>query len=180
MHQLSTCSPPSDSDQGQPAYLCQSAFLLFSLYFLFPQQLDSGEESMWTPEGITFSAEHQIRKQELGWHKLLCCNKCDLTYVIKVSWIQTIGSSSRLQSAVFIIRNISCSPLPSSYSGVGLRVTGNLRLKHSSHSAWSLPCFCVLFYNLSSRFTLWSTTLIYQWYAGQRLTLRFPLCSLFL
>lgn len=148
MHQLSTHSPPSDFDQRQPAYLCQSAFLLISFYFLFPQQLGSSVESTyrpWVSKEITFSCEHKIGNK--GQQH----NNCVLIYVIKhVSWILTPGSSSRLWNHSFFPHykyflsssanfRFRCSTL--SLPAVRNNKDGNIPLPHFLHALLSYSAF---------------------------------------
>lgn len=146
MHQLSTLSPPSDSDQGQPAYLCQSAFLLISL--------TSFSHNSWARQWNPY-ARHEPQTKLAG----KCCNIASY-WCNKISFLhpndQVILQTLKSQ---FFQSNISCllpQQLPHS--------TNNIRFRWS---AWSPPVlrklkvlnnplpllphlFCLYYYNLST------------------------------
>lgn len=181
MRQLSTHSPPSTSNQGQPAYLCQSAFLLISR--------TSFSHNSWALQWIPYAGHEPLRislslvnlKTGMAdwWYFValescleqttLCfylCNKRCFLHPINQVILQTLESQ-----VFFPVINMSCLPLnsslPTSVSGAQLESASGQepqRLKHSSALNSSPPFLLILpsfFYNRTTRFTLWSALLCY-------------------
>lgn len=166
MHQLSTHSPPCDCDRGQPAYLCQSAFLLISLHFLFPQQLGSSVESTcqaWASKDITFSNNCKTGNRELDGINdnilFIFCNKICFPNPNNQVIPQTLESFFFLSQMfpVFLCQ------LP--IQVFGSESACSQEPKHRDIPLpWPSPGSPILhFYNLCTGFTVWSTYQSMTW-----------------